>query len=261
MHEIKQTATVTGIRPFQVEKLVLLIEDDPALSESLQALLSQENYSVIHAATLASANEWMTRLLPKAIVLDPDLPDGDGVEWLGRLRAENRTQLVPILLIGESRLKPELNIPLCTDLSARPLDENRLLKAVASAVQGAKLQTAKVLIVEDDDATRQILCHQLFEVGIKAIAAADGEQAMSMIGALKPDLIILDVSVPPPDGFALVEFLQTTAAKSTPLIVYTSLDLTQDDIGRLKLGSTKHLIKSRTSDSELMAAVLDLLTT
>jgi PAS domain S-box-containing protein len=273
LHERKEAMTLTGIKPFLLERIVLLIQDDPFLTQAMQELLAKENYSVIQATTIVQANEWIARLLPKAIVLDLTLSEDDGLEWIRKLRLEKRTRHVPVIVVGDRKADADTHAnpnadtnadtnanPLLIDWLPKPMDENRLLQAVKVAVQETRLQMAKVLIVEDDVATRQILCHQLAEFGIRAIEAADGEQAMDMLGAMTPDLIILDVGVPPPDGFALIELLQQTSAKSIPLLVYTSLDLTQDDMRRLKLGSTRHLIKSRTSESELLAAVRELLT-
>jgi PAS domain S-box-containing protein len=262
LQERKEAMTLTGLRPIVLDRMVLLIQNDPFLTQSLQESLAKESYSLIQAETIAQANEWIAKLLPKAVVLDLSLPNGDDwLEWIRKMRLEKRTRYVPLIVVSEQGADLDISAsPLLVDWLPKPVDEKRLLEAVKVAVLETRLQMAKVLIVEDDVATRQILCHQLAGFGIKAIEAADGEQAINMIGAMTPDLIILDIGVPPPDGFSLVELLQQTAAKSTPLLVYTSLDLTQDDMSRLKLGSTRHLIKSRTSESELLAAVRELLT-
>ena len=190
----------------------------------------------------------------------PGLPDGSGLAWMQNLRQSKRTQHLPVVIVGDREGSIDIQAcPLIIEWLPEEFEENQLIEAVNVAVQGTRLQMAKVLIVEDDSATRQILAHQLSELGIKTIEAANGEQAVDMVKSLTPDLIILDVSVPAPDGFAIVEVLQQTAAKATPLIVYTSLDLTQDDMRRLRLGSTRHLIKSRTTESELLQAVRELL--
>ncbi len=80
-----------------------------------------------------------------------------------------------------------------------------------------------------------------------------------MVQEHKPDLIILDLGLPGIDGFDLVKKLESGCSKSTPLLVYTSRDLSNSDMERLKLGLTKHLIKSKTSQSEFLEAVSELL--
>ncbi|MFX4589153.1 response regulator, partial [Acinetobacter baumannii] len=76
-----------------------------------------------------------------------------------------------------------------------------------------------LLIVEDDSSTRQILVHQLNEVGLKAIEASSGDAALQAVREHKPDLIILDLGLPGFDGFELVKKLEDSEFKSTPLLV------------------------------------------
>jgi CheY-like chemotaxis protein len=121
------------------------------------------------------------------------------------------------------------------------------------------IRGARVLIVEDDDSTREILVHQLNQVGIAAMEAASGMKALEMVQDHEPDLIILDLGLPGFDGFEFVRKLETSSLKAIPLIVYTSRDLSIADMDRLKLGITRHLIKSKTSQAEFLSAVRELL--
>ncbi len=117
----------------------------------------------------------------------------------------------------------------------------------------------KVLVVEDDQATRELIIHQLRTLGLNCLVAGDGEAAIDIANSNKPDLIVLDVGVPKSDGYEVIRILREGEASATPLVIYTSLDLDEKDRARLTLGPTRHLVKSRTSESGLIEAIKELL--
>jgi CheY-like chemotaxis protein len=117
----------------------------------------------------------------------------------------------------------------------------------------------KVLVVEDDLSTRELIIHQLKSLGLDCLVASDGDAAIEITNSKRPDLIVLDVGVPKTDGFEVIRVLRKGSARATPLVIYTSRDLEQDERARLTLGPTRHLIKSRTSEDGLLDAVKDLL--
>jgi CheY-like chemotaxis protein len=61
------------------------------------------------------------------------------------------------------------------------------------------------------------------------------------------------------NGFEVVSVLQKERCQKTPLIVYTARDLSEDDKRNLTLGLTTYLIKSRTSEGELLESVKSML--
>lgn len=120
-------------------------------------------------------------------------------------------------------------------------------------------QKVKVLVVEDDNSTRELITHHLSRFPVEVIEASEGARALKLAKTENPDLIILDIGIPPPDGFSIVESLRKSEWRETPLIVYTSRDLSKDEMNNLTLGLTKHLIKSQTSEQELIDSVRQLL--
>ena len=67
---------------------VLLVEDDPATSKALSAICRRRGWDVTVAATLAETWPVLTQT-PDVVVIDLMLPDGDGLDILSRVRAEN----------------------------------------------------------------------------------------------------------------------------------------------------------------------------
>ena len=80
----------------------------------------------------------------------------------------------------------------------------------------------KILIVEDDDETRELLCQALKRQGYEVETAADGVKGYELALALRPDLIITDIYMPAADGAHLLRHLRDTPElANTPVVVVT----------------------------------------
>ncbi|MBV8502604.1 MAG: response regulator [Paucibacter sp.] len=77
--------------------LILLVEDDHTISRELALRWRGRGWEVVSSATLAEANACVLSHRPELVVLDLQLPDGDGLDWLERQR---RMQfLAPVLIL------------------------------------------------------------------------------------------------------------------------------------------------------------------
>ncbi len=240
---------------------ILLVEDDEKLTEVLKQLLENENYSVDIARTVAEADVLARNGRHVAVVLDVHLPDGNGLEWMRRTRLAKLMENVPVVVLTGQDKNQSYGGPLLIDWLRKPVDIESLIEALRTAVDKHPPVAARpqVLIVEDDSSTREIIVHQLKAFGISALEATSGTMALQMVQNCKPDLIILDLGLPGIDGFELVRNLEHGNLHSTPLLVYTSRDLSGSEMEELKLGLTKHLIKSKTSQAQFLSAVKELL--
>ncbi len=118
----------------------------------------------------------------------------------------------------------------------------------------------EVLIVEDDLALLGVLERQLLQAGLSVRRATTGEQAIAATRARPPDLLVLDVSLPRGDGFHVVEALRREPRLAgLPVLIYTVHDLTFSERERLKLGPTRYLTKTLSTDEEFRSAVLGLI--
>jgi len=239
----------------------LLVEDDHGLCELLTEMLSHYGFSVHEASTLKEADEYLAgQPTPDVIVLDVKLPDGNGLELLDRLHQTTNTDQTPVVVItGRDEGLGTYGHPLLIDWIKKPFEEQQLLSALKVAIHKRTPGQARILVVDDDQPTRELIKQQLEQCEVEFFEAADGITAVHLARTNDPDLIILDLSMPSPDGFAVVQILRCEKSKSTPLLVYTAADLNEDDKERLTLGLTAHLTKSRTSEDEFLDTVKNLL--
>lgn len=237
---------------------ILLVEDDLDLARLLAREIESEGYFVFHAAGVVEAENLLAMLSIAAIVLDVHLPDGDGLDFFERLRKNPRTENVPVMVVsGDERSAHLYSRPLLVDWLTKPFDTSRLASSLRWATR--KKTRARVLVVEDDAVFRGLLVRQLVTLGAEVVQASTGEEALRLVRAAHPDLIILDVGLPRLDGFDVVAALRADGADDIPLIVYTGRDISAQDRELLRLGITKFLTKSRSSEADLLRQVRSLL--
>lgn len=117
----------------------------------------------------------------------------------------------------------------------------------------------QVLLVEDDRDMQAALSQVLQEAGIVPYLAANVHQALKVMREKLLDLVLLDLSLPDDDGFALLRRIQDDpSVNKAPIIILTVSQSLKDKMLGFELGAADYIIKS-TEPSELRARVLAVL--
>jgi len=88
---------------------------------------------------------------------------------------------------------------------------------------------ATILVVEDNEPSRDVLSRRLERQGYRVLLAVDGLQAVSWAHAAKPDLILMDLGLPGIDGFEATARLKGDATtRHIPIIVLSAHAMTND---------------------------------
>jgi two-component system cell cycle response regulator DivK len=96
---------------------------------------------------------------------------------------------------------------------------------------------AKILLVEDNDMNRDMLSRRLLRRGYDVVMALDGQQAVEMAAAEKPDLILMDMSLPVLDGWEATRRIKAAAeTREIPVIALTAHAMSGDREKALESG-------------------------
>jgi len=88
---------------------------------------------------------------------------------------------------------------------------------------------AKILLVEDNEMNRDMLSRRLTRRGYTVVIAEDGQQGVDMATSERPDLILMDMSLPVMDGWeATRRIKESEATKSIPVIALTAHAMSED---------------------------------
>ncbi len=101
-----------------------------------------------------------------------------------------------------------------------------------------------ILVVDDEEDIRELIQYNLSKDGFRVACAATGEEGLSLVASLKPDLIILDLMLPGIDGLEVCRRLKTDAAfKSIPIVMVSARGEEPDVVTGLELGADDYIPK------------------
>ncbi|MGO4547349.1 response regulator [Paenibacillus sp. 2TAB23] len=119
----------------------------------------------------------------------------------------------------------------------------------------------KILLVEDNEMNRDMLSRRLTRKGFVVITANDGQQGVELAESERPDLVLMDMSLPVMDGWEATRFLKSSEQlKAIPVIALTAHAMAGDDEKAYQAGcddfDTKPVVLDR-----LLSKMNQLLTT
>ncbi len=122
-------------------------------------------------------------------------------------------------------------------------------------VQTAGHSVATILIVEDEADIQELIAYNLEKAGHSAVRAGDAEQALELIRAELPHLIVIDWMLPGMSGIELARSLRANKrTESIPIIIVTARGSEQDKLAGLEIGADDYMTKP-FSPRELNARV------
>jgi CheY-like chemotaxis protein len=121
-------------------------------------------------------------------------------------------------------------------------------------------QAPYLLIVENDPLLNLVMLYQLKKIGWAVQSATNGRQALDLIGQRIPGGLILEVQLPDISGYEVIAELRGNPATSAlPVVIYTALDLSQEQETKLTLGPIRFLTKGTASNEKLEELVRELM--
>ncbi|HTM12064.1 MAG TPA: response regulator [Bryobacteraceae bacterium] len=222
--------------------LLLITSHHAAWREEVAHLLEREGFATNIAASGADAFHKAKGLRPDLILLDMDLAGKSGWETLHDLRTAPVTAGIPVIIVStadERKMGAALGAAACL---TKPLAKDSLLRAVSKTL---KLDDSlRVLIVDDDPETRQLIGDTLEADGHTPLTAGNGDEALRILGRSHIDAIVLDLLLPGRNGFEiLTEIRARREWNRIPVMVLTVKDLDERERDTLAAQSATVFMK------------------
>jgi signal transduction histidine kinase/CheY-like chemotaxis protein len=232
---------------------VLVVEDDQDTAQLVRLLLESNSYRVLTTGRGQRALEIVHKSRVDLVVLDRLLPDVNGLKVLDVLKEDPSTTEIPVIFLTIVEDDGEAVARGASAYITKPINEQLLLEQVKTALS----RQGRVLIVEDDPDTVDVLTRALRRVGFSTESAVDGYEALAIARRVRPDVILLDLRLPGMDGYEALSHLKRNIATSTIPIIAISAHASNPLVERkrlMMLGATDFLPKPLTIE-ELIAAV------
>jgi len=128
------------------------------------------------------------------------------------------------------------------------------------AYERATTMPSTILVVEDTELLRRMYSDRLSADGHRVLSASDGLEALSMLRAETPDLVLLDLVMPKMSGLEVLELMNKDPRLSrVPVLILSNLGQ-DDDIRRgLELGARDYLIKNDARPADIAAKIKRIL--
>ncbi len=234
-------------------KTILVVDDEPKMAKRIAGYLREEGYHPVIATSGEQALTLARSEAPFAIVLDIIMPDMDGWEVLQSLKKNSKTQNIPVIIVSVSQDR-ETGFALgAIGYLTKPLSRNLLLSEIRKI---GRPGIRSVMIVDDNEIDRREFRQIIETNGLIPIIAHDGAACLEMLINQIPDILILDLMMPEPDGFAVLETIRSNPkTRDLPVIVATAKDLTKEDRERLHNNVASVLDKSRVTPKTLLLEI------
>ena len=263
---------------------ILLVDDNPTIRAILRHHLA--SWGVI--VTEASSGREVMGVLQHALsgqfdvlIIDGQMPEMDGLELLAKVRARHEFRGMPVLMMASAadstppahdsadgmtvwltrpmrraQLKACLSALLSYQFSAAEWVSHTVrmnAKALAEMHSERKVSRIKrVLLVEDNPVNQEVALAVLQDLGVEAVSAWSGEEALEKLTADRFEAVLMDCQMPKLDGYATTSRFRQWETENqrprTPIIALTANALSGDAEKCYAAGMDRYLSKPFTSE-------------
>jgi PAS domain S-box-containing protein len=238
---------------------ILLCEDDRDTSIAVRERLQQAGFAVDFAYTMTAATQRATATVYAAILVDLQLPDGDGVGLILWLRAQAQYRNTPIIVTagdpdgGSNDVRSSrLNV---LDWLIKPIDFEHLARILKSAIASQPRERPRVLHVDDDHDVLALVTHAL-RATADVVSADSIESARRALATDRIDLVVLDIMLGADSGLDLLPDLRDSFGDAIPVIIFSACGAGFPCDDQIEVA----FAKSSSSLNSLVATVRDRLT-
>lgn len=237
------------------ERNILIIEDDAEIAALLQRMLAEAGYQTQIAGNAQQARHILAEDHGqlRAITLDLNLPDEDGLNLLKELRQLEHTRDIPVVIVSARADDAHKHIEGAAlgivDWVNKPINQAQLRLALHQAsIAGSR---PRILHVENDEDIHRLVA-LLLQDHCRLSWAPDRASALSLLRDNDFDLALVDIGLPDGSGLDLVPLLNE---KGIRIVIFSARDLSVDDASRVQ----SVLTKAHTRNEELLATIESLI--
>jgi signal transduction histidine kinase/CheY-like chemotaxis protein len=232
---------------------VLVVEDSDEDLLLYERALNGSRFQIVPARSVSAALTALEVMRPDAIVLDIRLQGEDAWEFLARLKRQERTARIPLIVVSTLD-DPRKGLALGADAyGVKPISAVWLVDTLESLA--TRDQTLRVLTVDDEETYRFIVKEMLSGTRYEVTEAGSGRDGLRLTREMHPDVVLLDLRLTDMSGFEVWERLQDDPATAgVPIILVTSQTLTPED--RKRFGPHRAVLSKAALTRETLCGAI-----
>lgn len=251
---------------------VLVIDDNQETLLQVKQLLETEDYIVNTAISYEEANHYLQEETPNIILLDLIIPHVSGMDILNKLRENERTINIPVLImtakeISRKELKELNKLGVERFIQKGELTSESFLDSIYAILFESeqdnkpiiKPANQPVVLIVEDNPDNMLTTKVLLKGKYKIIEAVNGLEGVEQAKKYLPDLILMDIALPVMDGIqAFKKIHELPQLSSTPVIALTASAMLQDRRTILAHGFTAFISKP-LNEKEFLSTIEEVL--
>ncbi len=218
---------------------IVIVSDEPVLAALARRPLEPLGHTVTAVASIAELEARMTELAPRACLLPRRLPDRSLAEAVALLRAsaEPAAAIVLGLSTADRRMAREVD---ADGFLLVPFSDAEVLDVFGTTTRAKRL----IVLADDSPLIHRHTVPILEDDGYEVVSAYDGEEAVTIARAQRPDLVITDVEMPKLDGYGVCKALKSDPGMAhVPVLICSSLGQATDLERGFDAGADDYLVK------------------
>jgi len=237
------TVSEAPIPPDVNRPLLLIVDDDPAMTAILSASLKNDAEITVVTDGHAALDSIRARR-PDLVLLDDNMPGMSGMTVMELLQLDPVYRTIPIIMLTAGD-NPHTVMRAMTagvlDYIRKPFDPPVLAGKVRTMLQRSG---TTLLIADDDPSIRDLLAYKFRMSGVRVQIASDGEAALELAIKHKPRIAILDQMMPGLNGTAVLQKLREHEnTRNMPVIFLTAKRREQDILEGFRMGVADYIVK------------------
>jgi CheY-like chemotaxis protein/CHASE3 domain sensor protein len=257
-------------------KQILLVEDNKTQSEALRELMKNRGIAVDQAFSGESASRMLNENEYQCVILDLNLPDISGLDFLDQIKGTERFKSIPVIINtameldktsvsrlmqyanamvvktnkSTDRLIDEVNLFLnkITEASVHNGEQHKAVvngKGPISTRGKEAIKGKKILVVDDDTRNIFALSSALQNYGMHVEIAVDGQEAIEKLEEGSDiDMVLMDIMMPVMDGYEAMRFIrQQNKWSKLPIIALTAKAMKDDREKCIAAGANDYITK------------------
>jgi len=245
--------SAVGLTGERLSPLLLVASHLASWRDEILEQLRREGFRVETAASGTDAFQKAKDLRPDLALLDMDILGKSGWETLHELKASPDTCSMPVIIVSAAN-EGEIGAALgAAESLTKPLTTEALIQAVRRVLEPEG--TLRVLVVDDDPETRDLLSNTLMNEGHTPLTAADATQALQVLEMSRVDALVLDLLLPGNGFEALSDIRANPSWSRLPVLVVTVKDLSERELEKLHAQGARVIAKAAGWRQELLRAL------
>ena len=232
---------------------ILVCEDEADVAHLLRLMLQGQGYEVEIARSASEAKALLAEREYAAMTLDLMLPDQYGIDLFRDIRQDEKTRELPVIVVSAVADKEVRQLSgdavQVMDWLEKPIDENKLINAVAQSISHTTSESVRILHVEDEPDVREIISSVLGDT-YQLSGARTLTEARHLLAREDFDLVILDLGLPDGSGVSLLPELSQRSPR-VPVVLFSAHEVD----AQLAKGVAATLVKSKTTNELLVDTI------